>query len=83
MAATTVMATRNDLCEYSTRSPVFFKARCTTGPLHQRVRRKMDLFLFLTVCVMALTVQYPGPMSAVFALLLLKIAVSWLRSRRY
>jgi hypothetical protein len=43
----------------------------------------MDLFLIVTVCVMALTLQYPGAMGAVFALLLLKIAVSWLRSRRY
>lgn len=77
------MAKRSDPCGIPTRYPVLRKARCTTGPLHQRVRRKMDLFLIVTVCVMALTVQYPGAMSAVFALLLLKIAVSWLRSRRY
>ena len=43
----------------------------------------MDLFLIVVVYVLALTLQYPGPMSAVFALLLLKIAVSWMRSRRY
>ena len=43
----------------------------------------MDLFLLVFFCVMALTVQYPGAMSIVFALLLLKITVSWMRSRRY
>ena len=43
----------------------------------------MDLFLVVVFCVSALTVHYPGPMSAVFGLIMLKIAVSWLRSRRY
>ena len=41
----------------------------------------MDVFLLVLFCVMALTLQYPGPMSAVFAVVLLKIAVSWIRSR--
>ena len=45
--------------------------------------RNMDLFLLILVFTLALIVQYPGPMSLVFALVLLKIAVSWLRSRRY
>ena len=47
------------------------------------VRRKMDLFLLVFFYVLALTVQYPEAMSIVFALVLLKITVSWIRSRRY
>ena len=43
----------------------------------------MDLYLVVLFCVMALTLQYPGPMSTVFALFLLKVAVSWARSRRW
>jgi len=43
----------------------------------------MDLFLLVLFYVVALTVQYPGPMNVVFTLVLLKIAVSWMRRRRY
>lgn len=43
----------------------------------------MDLYLVVLISLMALTLQYPGPMSALFALFLLKIAVSWARGRRW
>ena len=43
----------------------------------------MDLFVLVIVCLLALTLRYPGPMSAVFAIFMLKIVISWLRSRRY
>lgn len=41
----------------------------------------MDLFLLVLVLLVALTLQYPGPMSVVFGLLIFKIALNWLRSR--
>ena len=47
------------------------------------VWRKMDLFLLVFVCVIALTLRYPGPMSIAFALVVLKVIFSWARSRRY
>jgi hypothetical protein len=43
----------------------------------------MDLFLVVVFSTVALTLHYPGPMSAIFGLLLLKIALSWMRSRRF
>ncbi len=42
----------------------------------------MDLFLVVLIYLVALTVQYPGPMSVLFLFFVLRIAVSWLRSRR-
>lgn len=75
-------AKRTDLCGIRS------APRFTQGPMHHRasainVRRKMDLFLLVFIYVIALTVRYPGPMSIVFALVVLKVIFSWARSRRY
>jgi hypothetical protein len=59
-----------------------FFSRSDAPPDLQTLGGTMDLFLLVLFYLGALTVQYPGPMSVLFLLFVLKIAVSWLRSRR-
>lgn len=43
----------------------------------------MDLFLVVLIFLFALVIRYPGPMSVIFGLFVLRILLSWLRSRGY